>query len=752
MRLRADLTDAVLLAGLGTLALLGLHNTYAGWSFLVVGAVGLGAGLVMSWLLTALRQPVIVVAAVVALVFFGLGGVLVLPDQSPFSVDTLRTLSVASVFGWKQLLTTLPPVDGDGPLLVVPYVLGLLCGSAGTLAAQRIGAPRRPGGRRALVRAAAAVPVPALVLGAVIVFGTREPAAQLLDGVAFAVLTLCWTALRLHRHRPPVRQGSRRLTRALSGAAVLALASATAAFVGPSLPGAAADRSVLRDHIVPPFDLGAYPSPLVGFRKYTKDANQLWDQTLFTVTGLPDGATVRIATLDDYDGSVWGATSGSGSGSFQRVGARFGSAGTASQTTVRVTIGAAYASAGDVNPWLPDTGTVTGIDFGGDRRRILAESFRFNLAASSGIVTARLASGDSYTLRTVLGAPKLPDNAQPYGRPGLTESAQALLSSKVAAWTKGASGLSAQLRAVASYLHNTGAYTDGGPGETQYLPGHSTGRLGAFLNATRPAGDDEQYAAAYALAANYLGIPARVVLGARPEVGGVVRGGDVHAWVEVHLADGRWAPIPQTEFMPDTSKRPDQQPPQEVENANAAVVPPPNAVRLPTSTVDTSRTDPNQNPQKPRPRSWWDVIWPYLQPVVVWGGPPVALLLLVCGAILGLKARRRHRRRTRGPTANRFAGGWRELVDRARDFGAVVPAGHTRQEEVEILALQEIRAFAAEADLIVYGPDDPSEPQVEAYWARIDLMRKEMGRGTGRWRRLRAALNVRSLRAPRSNP
>ena len=82
----------------------------------------------------------------------------------------------------------------------------------------------------------------------------------------------------------------------------------------------------------------------------------------------------------------------------------------------------------------------------------------------------------------------------------------------------------------------------------------------------------------------------------------------------------------------------------------------------------------------------------------------------------------------------------------------MVPAGHTRQEEVEILALQEIRAFAAEADLIVYGPDDPSEPQVEAYWARIDLMRKEMGRGTGRWRRLRAALNVRSLRAPRSNP
>src|SRR5205823_2085539 len=146
----------------------------------------------------------------------------------------------------------------------------------------------------------------------------------------------------------------------------------------------------------------------------------------------------------------------------------------------------------------------------------------------------------------------------------------------------------------------------------------------------------EQYAAAYALAANYLGIPTRVVLGARPAPDGVVRGSDVHAWVEVHLADGSWAPIPQTEFMPDTSKRPDQQPPQEVQDANAAVVPPPNAVHQPTSTVDTSRTDPNQNRQKPRQHGVWDVVWAYLAPVLLWGGPPILLLLLACGTVLGL--------------------------------------------------------------------------------------------------------------------
>src|SRR5205807_553395 len=150
-------------------------------------------------------------------------------------------------------------------------------------------------------------------------------------------------------------------------------------------PGAgAADREVLRDHVVPPFDIGAYPSPLVGFRKYTKDANQLWDQTLFTVTGLPDGATVRIASLDDYDGSVWGATNGrvdgAASASFQRVGARIAATATGAPATVRVSIAPAYASATDLNPWLPNAGALSQVEFAGDRRRTLADSFRFNPA------------------------------------------------------------------------------------------------------------------------------------------------------------------------------------------------------------------------------------------------------------------------------------------------------------------------------------------------------------------------------------
>ena len=74
----------------------------------------------------------------------------------------------------------------------------------------------------------------------------------------------------------PTPGGPQRL---VIGAAVLAVAGAGAAWLGPHLPGGGQHRVVLRNYVKPPFDVAAYPSPLVGFRKYTKDAKQLYDQT-----------------------------------------------------------------------------------------------------------------------------------------------------------------------------------------------------------------------------------------------------------------------------------------------------------------------------------------------------------------------------------------------------------------------------------------------------------------------------------------
>ena len=70
-------------------------------------------------------------------------------------------------------------------------------------------------------------------------------------------------------------------------------------------------RVVLRTYVEPPFDVGQYPSPLASFRRYVEmpqpDAANLYDRVLFTTEGAPAGTRVRIATLDDYDGVVWGA-------------------------------------------------------------------------------------------------------------------------------------------------------------------------------------------------------------------------------------------------------------------------------------------------------------------------------------------------------------------------------------------------------------------------------------------------------------
>jgi hypothetical protein len=418
---------------------------------------------------------------------------------------------------------------------------------------------------------------------------------------------------------------------------------------------------------------------------------------------------------------------------------------------VRITIGRAYASASDIDVWLPTAGGVTSISFAGTDTRQLAGDLRYNVASASGVVINGLPAGTSFTLRTDLTAPTDPAAQQPYSAPDLTDGYGAQFASRAATWAKGTSGLSAQLQAIATYLRTTGAYSDGGPGESQYLPGHSMFRLSSFLNAAQPVGDDEQYAAAYALAANSLGMPARVVLGAIPEADGVVQGKDVHAWVELHVAGGAWVTVPDSAFMPDRTKKPDQQPPQQIQDAAATPVPPPNAAHPPTSDAESHATHVIAGPLPPGAGgslAWLlDLLISALSIL-----SPLLAAAAVYGAAYAFKARRRHRRRTRGTPVNQYSAGWRELIDYARDLGVPVPEFSTRRVQALALSAYDVADLAWTADVMVFGPQDPSAQQAAAYWKQVDAARRAMARASRRHRRILATLSPRSALAARARP
>jgi hypothetical protein len=92
----------------------------------------------------------------------------------------------------------------------------------------------------------------------------------------------------------------------------------------------------------------------------------------------------------------------------------------------------------------------------------------------------------------------------------------------------------------------------------------------------------------------------------------------------------------------------------------------------------------------------------------------------------------------------RFVGGWRELVDHARDLGASIPSGGTRREQARLLPAG-APPLAREADAHVFGPQPPREDAAATYWAAVEVERRSMSSTVPRARRWRAAVNLASF-------
>lgn len=736
------LTRAARQVGVGLLAsvciviaLIPLYPVYSAIEFWLAAGGGVVLGALLALAGARLRLGPLSLAVLAVVAYFVFGGFLVLRSKSLFgavpTIDVLQDLAFGVVRVWKDMLTAATPASGIESLFIAPYIMGLL----GTLTAGSIAL-------RAKRPQWLALPVVVLLLAS-ITLGTYTALAPAAVGAAIAVALLAWSILgRGTRSMGNLAETAGRRGRSVGVLGMLGMALVAGIGLGTVAP-LPSDRAVLRDVIVPPLDVRDLPSPLTSFRELTTGGAAM---KLFTVEGLPQGASIRLAALDQYDGIVYRVTGNgsAGSGQFTRVGRAITNTGAGSSAAIKVTIDQLSGV------WMPDAGYLSSLALGDAMSAERRNDLNYNAGTGTAVLIGGLGKGDSYTADAVM--PTTPDDAQlanarikSVSMP-TPQSVPDIVSTLASQFTAGADTPWAQLHAIETKLRTTGFFSHGLEGQARSRAGHTSERISALLNGTQMVGDDEQYAVAMALMARGLGIPARVVMGFRPDhpsQGTVtVTGADVHAWVEVPFANLGWVafdPTPPKDQVPKEEVPQHRQKPQpQVQQPPPPIVPP---VQLPPAPPVKQAT---QGPQQTDLTGLWATLR--------WSGLGAGILALLLGpalAIAMVKARRRRGRQGAERAADRINGGWQELVDVVLDHGAPVPVGATRREQALLLSQRfpehTVSPLAARADHAVFGHSDPSEAEIDAYWADVESAAQHI-RGSVSWpSRLRARYFARSV-------
>lgn len=743
---------AVLLA---TLALVPAYGVAAVLPTLLAGAF-LGAVIVLVG--RARRAGGIVVLGATTVAYLLAGGAFAAPTTTVARVvptlTTFRTLLDGLVTSWKEVLTLEPPLGTLGSVLVPPFVMALGGTVLAAWAATVDTTDRRRGRsdattgarRRERIGLAVAVTTPLALLVGAILLGTVEAPLATVVGIGIVALTVPWLAWRTRRWHP------RRIA-TLAVMAVVAIGGG--GIVGAPLVAGDAPRTILRTQIVPPFDLRDQVSPLTGFRTFHKD---LREAPLVTVAGLPEGALVRLATMDTFDGVVWNVDSTGalgGSGAFRRVGESIPVRTAGTPARIDVTID------GLSGVWLPTVGQTSRLTFEGRRSREQQLAFRFNDATGAAVLPGGLREGDRWTAEVVV-PPTLSD--EQLADAEIADVHQAELeqipdsaAQKAADIARNATSPALLARALAATLSEQGYFSHGitAAGDHPSLAGHGVSRIDMLLTEDRMIGDDEQYASAMALMARNLGLPARVVMGFRPAEGTDVTrpvtltGGDVVAWVEIAYKGHGWVPYFPT---PDTSRTPSNDPEEAEPDPQPEVVQPPpsleDPVVEPEEDVENVDVDAREDVEE-IVTDWTSVV---VMTLAI--GVPILLLVLPPLLIVAAKARRRRRRRRARDPMVRVTGAWDEVLDAVRDRATTPAPGATRSETARLIEATfppvSARGVATRADAAVFGPGDPDAALADATWEQTDEFLAALAQHGTRRQRLRGQLSRTSLRAAKA--
>jgi len=670
--------DVAVLTVLTVIGLLGFATSFGTTSYLLAGLGGLAVGTLIALLAASLRWGILVTTLVLVGGYFLFGSFFAMPAQALLgfipTAETLSGLAVGAVFGWADIVTLTTPVGAPDYIAVLPYIASWLVGlTSATLSARWFVARRRTPAKSAL---ALLGPIAIYVAGVLV--GTEEPYFAALRGVAFAAIGLVWMSWRIAPETSIASDASRAVARRrVLGVSTVVLA---AVVVGSLLGFAAAppndERFVLRQYVQPPFDPLLYPSPLSGFRHYTKDVA---DDVLFTVSGLKSGDRLRLATMDSYDGTVWNATGpdlyADGSGAFDLVYHNTQPTSLATvggQQSLDVTVGA-YS-----DYWLPGIGYPKTIDFE-NGANLDSTSLRYNSATGIALITSRASEGMEYamtvdTQKTIEDGALATVAAASVNLPPISNVPD-IIAAKATELAGDAKTPIEKLRAIESALHSLGFLSHGAASSAvASSAGHGADRMKALFERNQWIGDEEQFASAFALMARSLGYPARVVMGFAPTIveGQPVDvvGSDVTAWVEVAFDKVGWVPfyptpdetdIPQDQTtVPKTEPQPQvRQPPRNDAQQDDLV----SAVEL-----EKAEDDPSDGFAIP---GW---VWTLATALAI----PAALYFVPLLVIAHLKRRRRERRRGQGAPDRRAAGAWDELADTYAELGYSAPRKGTR--------------------------------------------------------------------------